>query len=101
MAAQRKTMRTTDWQKSMWSKKLQQANTAQRKKKQTGMTYKKPNHTTVLYIEARSTQGKIHLEVIRSTIAKVFTEISVHGKMTGIKLMMNNRIGSHGPISAT
>ena len=40
---------------SVWTKKLQQANTAQRKKKQTSMAYKKPNHTTVLYIKARST----------------------------------------------
>ena len=46
-------------------------NTAQRKKKQTTMAWRKPNHSTVLYIESRGFQGTTPLEVIRKTIAKV------------------------------
>ena len=87
-------------QNSMWAKQVHPANTTQRKKKQTSMARKKPNHITVLYIEARGTQGTTSLEVIRHTVAKVFTEISVSGKITGIKLMTNNGIGTHKPISS-
>ena len=34
-------------QNSMWAKKVHPANTTQGKKKQTSMSWKKPNHTTV------------------------------------------------------
>ena len=63
----------------VWKNKLHPANTTQREKKQTYMAWKKTNLTTVLYIEARGTQGTTPLKVIRNTVAKVFTEISVHG----------------------
>ena len=36
-----------------WAKKMNLHNTAQRKKKQTTMTWKKPNHSTVIYIKSR------------------------------------------------
>jgi len=64
------------------------------------MAWKKPNHSTVLYIESRGSQGTTPLEVIRNTIAKILTELSVRGKLTGIKLMNNNGISAHKPITS-
>ena len=58
------------------------------------MPQKKPNFTTILYIEAKGSQGKTPLECVRNTISKVMTELSGRGKLKGIQLLTNNPIGS-------
>ena len=76
-----------------WTERLKQKKTAQRKKKQSTLPQKKPNFTTVLYIEAKGSKGKTPLECVRNTIAIVMTELSGRGKLKGIQLMTNNPIG--------
>ena len=90
-----------DLENNVWTERLRAKNTGQRTKKQATIPLPKPIVTTVLYIEAKGTQGNTPLEVIRNTIAKVMKELSERGKLKGIQLLPNNtNSSSNKPISS-
>ena len=66
---------------SAWAKTLLPMETNQRKKKQTSLSGNKPNHETVLFIDATVTTRTSPLEGISSAVSTVFTELLQNTKI--------------------
>ena len=83
-----------DVENSVWVKKMGPAVTDQRKKKQTTLSDAKPKHEKVMFIEAMVSFGMSPFEGISNDAKTIFTEISVHGDIKGLKIMRNTKTGS-------
>ena len=83
---------------STWAKSSLPAETNQRKKK-TNLPSTKPKDKCVLFIKATVNSGSSPPEGIRDAVKTIFTELSVHGGITGLKILQNNKTGSQKPIT--
>ena len=83
---------------STWAKSSLPAETNQRKKK-TNLPSTKPKDKCVLFIKATVNSGLSSLEGIRDAVKTIFTELSAHGGITGLKILWNSKIGPQKPIT--
>ena len=70
------------------------------KEEETNYSSTKHKHKCVLFVEATVNSDSSPLEGIRDTVKTIFTELSVHGGITGLKLLQNNKTGSQKPITS-
>ena len=71
-----------------------------REKKQTTLSSPKPKHECVLSIKATVNSNTSPLKGISAAVKTIFTELSVHGEITGLKLLRNTKTGLQKPITS-